>query len=602
VKKFLARFKVLAAIVASFAIVLGSATVVNLAAEPAQAATTPFTCTSDFYQVSAGKMYEYSVPTNTYSVMSGATTLTGLNDIGYNTADNYIYGIVTNKVYKIDSTGKPDAGTTLSATPSNAGGDFVGANLLLTVNTTGQFTGVNVTTDAVTNWGTATGWRAYDIAFDPASSIGYGMNGTTLYVGAVNVAGKAVTVTTKTVTGSGAGTADNWGAAYVDSAGDAYFFDNTTFDLVEISAASLALAAPAATNITQANSLAAPNDGASCPTASSPLAPTVVTTAATSVALTSATLNGTVATGIPASSNILTGGIQICYSTSNTLVGGALSVSPVCAATTPSSLPVNTAATAVTLPVTGLSSGTTYYFQVEATNAFGLEAFGNVQSLTTVAANQTVTFNNNGGSGTMANEVNNAAAALSANTFTRVGFTFSGWNTVAAGTGTAYADGASYPFDVTRTLYAQWTAIANTTVTFDNNTGTGSMTPESDNVPTALTANSFTKAGYTFTGWNTVAGGTGTAYADGASYPFDVTRTLYAQWSIANHTVTFDNNTGTGTMANQVNNLPTNLTANTFTKAGYTFTGWNTVAGGTGTAYADGASYPFDVTRTLYAQ
>ena len=34
----------------------------------------------------------------------------------------------------------------------------------------------------------------------------------------------------------------------------------------------------------------------------------------------------------------------------------------------------------------------------------------------------------------------------------------------------------------------------------------------------ALTANGFTRTGYTFAGWNTLANGTGTSYANGASY------------------------------------------------------------------------------------
>lgn len=67
-------------------------------------------------------------------------------------------------------------------------------------------------------------------------------------------------------------------------------------------------------------------------------------------------------------------------------------------------------------------------------------------------------------------------------------------------------------------------------------------------------------------------------------------------------TVTFNANGGSGTMANQTASVPTNLTANTFTRAGYTFTGWNTAASGSGTAYANQASYSFSADATLYAQ
>ena len=71
----------------------------------------------------------------------------------------------------------------------------------------------------------------------------------------------------------------------------------------------------------------------------------------------------------------------------------------------------------------------------------------------------TVTFNGNGSTGgSMANQVASSPTALSANAFTRTGYTFTGWNTAANGSGTPYADGATYPFSASTTLYAQWTA------------------------------------------------------------------------------------------------------------------------------------------------
>jgi uncharacterized repeat protein (TIGR02543 family) len=84
-------------------------------------------------------------------------------------------------------------------------------------------------------------------------------------------------------------------------------------------------------------------------------------------------------------------------------------------------------------------------------------------ALTTASASKTVTFNSNGGSGAMADQSASAATSLSANAFTRSGYTFAGWNTAADGSGTAYADGASFPFSANATLYAQWTATLATT-------------------------------------------------------------------------------------------------------------------------------------------
>jgi len=71
----------------------------------------------------------------------------------------------------------------------------------------------------------------------------------------------------------------------------------------------------------------------------------------------------------------------------------------------------------------------------------------------------TVTFDANGGTGSMGLQTGRLSAALTSNTLTRSGFTFAGWNTAANGTGTSYANGSSYPFNASTTLYAQWTAI-----------------------------------------------------------------------------------------------------------------------------------------------
>ena len=112
----------------------------------------------------------------------------------------------------------------------------------------------------------------------------------------------------------------------------------------------------------------------------------------------------------------------------------------------------------------------------------------------------------------MANEVNNVPTALTVDSFTRAGFTFTGWNTAANGSGTGYADAASLPVrNVTRPCSRSGRRSRHKTVTFNGNGGSGSIANEVDNVPTALTANSFSAPGFTFAGWNTAANGSGTA-------------------------------------------------------------------------------------------
>jgi len=214
---------------------------------------------------------------------------------------------------------------------------------------------------------------------------------------------------------------------------------------------------------------------------------------------------------------------------------------------------------------------------------------------------RTVTFDSNGGSGSMATEGSLSPAALTANGFTRAGYTFTGWNTAANGSGTSYGDGATYSFSSSVTLYAQW--VADTfTVTFNANGGSGSMASESANAPTALAGNGFTRPGYTFTGWNTAPNGGGASYANGATYAFTSSVTLYAQWVADTFTVTFNANGGRGSMAAESHNAPTALTANGFRRPGYSFRGWNTAANGRGTSYGNGATYPFTASATLYAR
>ena len=67
-----------------------------------------------------------------------------------------------------------------------------------------------------------------------------------------------------------------------------------------------------------------------------------------------------------------------------------------------------------------------------------------------------VTFDANGGTGNMAAQEIGGSASLNANTFTRDGYTFDGWNTKTDGKGTVYADKASVTPTSDMTLYAQW--------------------------------------------------------------------------------------------------------------------------------------------------
>lgn len=151
-----------------------------------------------------------------------------------------------------------------------------------------------------------------------------------------------------------------------------------------------------------------------------------------------------------------------------------------------------------------------------------------------------------------------------------------------------------------RLVLAQ-TILGNHAVTFNNNTGSGSMADQVANSSTALTANSFTKTGYSFTGWNTQANGQGTAYTNQEVYSFDEPLTLYAQWQLIPYTVTYDSQGGSSVSNGSYTIGSTINLASPPTRQGYTFTGWFTNPTG-GTALGSTYSPSGTGNITLYAQ
>ena len=225
-----------------------------------------------------------------------------------------------------------------------------------------------------------------------------------------------------------------------------------------------------------------------------------------------------------------------------------------------------------------------------------------------IANENVLAFNENGGSGTMADltVTTDSTVTLTKNSFTRAGYTFKGWATTSNGE-VVYADGAEYTMgaEASYTLYAVWEANKNTLV-FDANGGSGTM----DNLTVATDStvtltNGFTKPGYTLMGWATTSDGE-VVYTDGAEYTMgtEASYTLYAVWGANNNTLVFDANGGTGTMESMI--IATDgadlLIMNKFEKAGYTFIGWATTPNGEA-EYADGAEYEMGTSSsyTLYA-
>jgi len=222
-----------------------------------------------------------------------------------------------------------------------------------------------------------------------------------------------------------------------------------------------------------------------------------------------------------------------------------------------------------------------------------------------------LTYNPNGGSGSRDDTYGTGTTFnLAASTgFTRPGYAFSSWNTSADGSGDDSAAGAAFTMPPSNTiLFAQWTPTEQT-LFYDDQGGSGG--PADD---TALTGDPITvlltqpsRTGYSFAGWNRVANGSGTWVAGGSTFPMPPNDdTLYAQWTAKSFLLSYDPNGGVGVPAAvsvTYNSTATVASDDTPTRSGYAFTGWNTLANGTGTARSGGDTFTMPAASvTLYAQ
>lgn len=198
-----------------------------------------------------------------------------------------------------------------------------------------------------------------------------------------------------------------------------------------------------------------------------------------------------------------------------------------------------------------------------------------------------------------------ASFTLPENTFSNSHGIFNSWNTSSDGTDDLYIpnEEISLPAADT-TYYAIWDDAYY--MSFNKNSGTGSMSRlyclTTDPVLTVPECG-FTRNGYAFTGWNTKANGSGTAYAPNTNVTLSADMTLYAQWT-RSYTVNLHSNFGNDETVRQ--EIPRgnseNILANPYTREGYIFLGWNTAADGSGTAYADGETITPTGSLILYAQ
>ncbi len=182
---------------------------------------------------------------------------------------------------------------------------------------------------------------------------------------------------------------------------------------------------------------------------------------------------------------------------------------------------------------------------------------------------------------------------------TRKGYTFAGW----------YSD-SSYKNKITSikvkrknlSVYAKWTENKYNIAFEGNGASSGKMSKMTKlkySKTYALTKNAFQKKGYTFTGWNTKADGSGKTFKNGAEVSKLTTKNgktvkLYAQWTRNKYSVQFVGNGATSGKMSKMTKLKYGksytLSKNTFKRSGYKFVGWNTKADGTGKSYKNKAS------------
>jgi len=186
-----------------------------------------------------------------------------------------------------------------------------------------------------------------------------------------------------------------------------------------------------------------------------------------------------------------------------------------------------------------------------------------------------VIYDLNGGSGTISsqNVVEGATFTVSSSIPMKNGYSFDGW----LNGGQNYKPGTKLTMGAEDIiLMAQWVALAEYTITYDLNGGSGIISPTKtyEGETVQLSLYNGTKAEYTFRGWQY----NGTTYQPGSSFTMPSNDVIFeAIWSKSTvHSISYDLNGGSGSVPSQMIEEGKAFTITTVipTKSGSSFSGW----------------------------
>jgi len=345
------------------------------------------------------RLFVYGTSDNKFTPFANTFGSANMNATGYNTngtattADDFIYGIANNNLYKIGDNGSYEI------LRSGMGNPYVGdvwqspsgPKLIFGGGSNNSFKSVDLDPDGsylIENFHlNGDTFAAADFTIDEDTA--YGLNGKSLYVVALGTK----SVTTKTVDSLADKDPDGgFGSAYADAQGNIYFFENNEsivwriaddqipekspkISLLGVSSATIEI-----DGIDSGVKLTTPNDGASCPGAKSAYSATFSNYSSSSVGETSAVVSVDVVSSADLTS------LDFCVGTSSSVASsGALIGCTDASFTIPDGTDWSSGASS-SVTVNALSTTTQYYWQAVSVGSDGvtdITSYSEVQSFAT---------------------------------------------------------------------------------------------------------------------------------------------------------------------------------------------------------------------------